>query len=318
MAEEGSNKLSSITPESNPQQSSQSEQIVAEYIEECKSESLPDGPNNPSPPFAQLDSHPPTQYVNEPVKFDATNVKKYEFDFGDGSPKVTTTEPTAFHQYAEKGSYQVSVKVTDKHGKVTHASLTQRIIDRDAHDPSLPYAAITFTPKDPKSGDEVRFDASKSVDCNGDPIKDFAWNFGDFSPKLDSKNTPVVNHTYEEPDTYPVTVTVTAQSGKSSKATCNAIIVPPPNSCQPPPKLPPTIILKSNPQETMPTQPVPFDASDSHDYQGSACISYKWDFGDCTSQITTTPYTTHPYKESGTYTATVIGTDIFNQTGQAS
>ena len=284
-------------------------------------------PKNPLPPYAQLDSDPPTQYVKKPVKFDASKshdgdkqpVVKYVFDFGDGSPKVTTPKPVVYHPYDNKGSYPVSVEVTDKRGMTAEASLTQRVIDPNAQDPTLPYAAVSSTPKDPKPRDPVKFDASKSVDCDGDPVKNYVWDFGDFSPKV-TTTKPVVNHAYEKPGTYPVTVTVTDKYGKPAKASCKTMVVPPPNSFQSiPPRLPPTVVLKSNPQETMPTQPVHFDASDSHDYQGNPCVSYKWDFGDGTPQVTTTsPYTTHPYKESGTYPVKVIGTDKFKQTGEAS
>ena len=278
-------------------------------------------------PYAQLDSDPPTQYVQRKVQFDASKshdgdkqpVVKYVFDFGDGSPKVTTPKPVVYHQYDNTGSYPVSVEVTDKCGMTAEASLTQRVIDPNAQDPTLPYAAVSSTPKDPKPRDPVKFDASKSIDCDGDPVKKYLWDFGDGTP-LKTTHEPKTQHQYENPGTFSVAVTVTDKYGKSSGATCRTMIVPPPDLLESPPaRLPPTVILRSKSPPTMLSQTVHFDASDSHDYQGNPCVSYKWDFGDCKSQVTTTePYAAYQYTESGTYPVRVISTDKFQQTGEAS
>ncbi len=118
-------------------------------------------------------------------------------------------------------------------------------------------------------------------------------------------------------------LTVTDKYGKPAKASCKTMIVPstPVNNSanSVAPRLPPTVVLKSNPQESIPNQPVHFDASDSHDMNGNPCVQFVWDFGDDTPKVTTKhPKASHPYKESGTYTVKVIGHDKFRQTGDAS
>lgn len=47
-------------------------------------------------------------------------VASYRYDFGDGSPAVTT--PTATHRYAAPGSYPVELTVTDDHGRTLKRS----------------------------------------------------------------------------------------------------------------------------------------------------------------------------------------------------
>eukprot|EP01084_Bolivina_argentea_P315398 546417_1 len=287
-------------------------------------------PKNPLPPYAQVNSTPTTQHIKKPVVFDASKSHdgdknpcvNYLFDFGDGTDPVSTPKPVVNHAYDKKGSYPVSVTVTDKKGQTAKAFLTQRIVDPQQADPTLPYAAVESTPKDPKPHEPVRLDASKSVDCDGDPCKNYVWDFGDFSPKV-TTTQPVVKHAYSKPGTYPVKVTVTDKYNKSVPATCKTMVVPSVpvnNSAQSiAPRLPPTVILKSTPKETVPMQPVYFDASDSHDYKGQPCVSFLWDFGDNTPKVTTTePKTKHPYKESGTYPVTVVATDRYKQTGEAS
>ena len=60
---------------------------------------------------------------------DATPIASYGFDFGDGSPAVTTTAPAASaqHTYAAAGVYTIALVVTDSGGyasTATTASIT--------------------------------------------------------------------------------------------------------------------------------------------------------------------------------------------------
>jgi len=57
------------------------------------------------------------------VQFDARGsndaedtISEYYFDFGDGSPALTTSEPTAQHVYAREGFYRAQLKVKDSRG----------------------------------------------------------------------------------------------------------------------------------------------------------------------------------------------------------
>ena len=55
------------------------------------------------------------------------DVVQYRWDFGDGSPFVTTTEPTATHTYAARRNYNVRVEATDSFGHVSITHIRVRV-----------------------------------------------------------------------------------------------------------------------------------------------------------------------------------------------
>ncbi|MGO9322826.1 MAG: PKD domain-containing protein [Solirubrobacteraceae bacterium] len=78
-------------------------------------------------PEAKLEG-PTSAKVNESVTFsdpDQAGIEKYEWEFGDGSKKETTTAPQVKHSYAKPGEYKVSLTVTSVGGaKATAKPLT--------------------------------------------------------------------------------------------------------------------------------------------------------------------------------------------------
>lgn len=94
-------------------------------------------PRNPmkrGPPHAELASNPKETKPQQPVQFDASKSCDYEkkpcksflWDFGDNTPKQTTSGPRTTHKYASEGTYPVTVTVTDKYNQTAQASVTQR------------------------------------------------------------------------------------------------------------------------------------------------------------------------------------------------
>jgi len=76
-------------------------------------------------PTATLFSDKSTVDINETVTFSASGstddgyVEYYFFDFGDGTNSSWTNSPTITHQYAEEGTYNVTVTVMDNLGVVS-------------------------------------------------------------------------------------------------------------------------------------------------------------------------------------------------------
>jgi len=68
----------------------------------------------------------------------------------------------------------------------------------------LPVASFTYSPSAPKVGTTVTFNASASYDPDGSIIS-YEWNFGDGA----TDSGEIVTHTYTDPGTYTVTLTVT-------------------------------------------------------------------------------------------------------------
>ncbi len=66
--------------------------------------------------------------------------------------------------------------------------------------PACPYAHITSFPTNAMVNQPVKFDASKSHDCDNQPCKNYVWDFGDGTPKV-TTTKPVTNHAYKKPVT---------------------------------------------------------------------------------------------------------------------
>ncbi|MFO8034559.1 MAG: PKD domain-containing protein [Candidatus Bipolaricaulota bacterium] len=75
-------------------------------------------------PTARLDLDPIEPRVREEVVFDAgasehdpaLELVEFHWDFGDGTPEETTTEPRVRHTYMEGGTYEVALTVVDSEG----------------------------------------------------------------------------------------------------------------------------------------------------------------------------------------------------------
>jgi PKD repeat protein len=95
-------------------------------------------------------------------------IASHMWDFGDGS---TSTETDPVHKFSEKGSYTVTLTVTDDEGLTDTFSQSILIVN------AAPTADFTITPTSPKAGETVEF-SDKSTDPDGDPLQ-YLWDFGD-------------------------------------------------------------------------------------------------------------------------------------------
>ncbi|MGB4967519.1 MAG: LamG-like jellyroll fold domain-containing protein, partial [Candidatus Saccharimonadales bacterium] len=97
----------------------------------------------------------------------------YSWDFGDGSPILSGTNPKPSHSYTTPGTYQVTLTVTDNQGA------TEDIVQPvTVTAPNIgPAAAFSVSVTDLV----VAFDGSASADPDGS-IVSYAWDFGDGSP----------------------------------------------------------------------------------------------------------------------------------------
>ncbi|MBN1861546.1 MAG: right-handed parallel beta-helix repeat-containing protein [Candidatus Thermoplasmatota archaeon] len=148
-----------------------------------------------------------------------------------------------------------------------------------------------------KLNQSIAFDGSQSIDPDGEIIF-YRWNFGDGSSQI-LDMTPI--HTYTDPGTYIVTLTVVDDDGRSSIANTTATIQgvifvndPPVATC-------------TTPSAITMNQEVSFDASLSNDSDGSI-IGYRWDFnsdGTFDTDWTESPVITYTFSNSGTFVVTL-------------
>ena len=142
---------------------------------------------------------------------DVLGITSYRFDFGDNTPLVTTSAPTAVaqHSYAAQGTYTVTVTAIDA-GGLTSVAIGSITLD------SAPVAALTVTQLATPLL-TVRADAAASTDTDATPIASYRFDFGDGTPAVvTTVPTAAAQHSYTLPGTYEVSVVVTDTQGFAS------------------------------------------------------------------------------------------------------
>lgn len=207
------------------------------------------------------------------------DVETYEWDFGDGS---SGSGATTSHSYAEGGTYDVVLTVTDDDGASDTSTEEVSVAANQA-----PTAEFTSEVTDLM----VSLDASTSMDDDGQ-IESYSWDFGDG----ESGSGVTASHTFQEGGSYDITLTVTDDDGESSEVTQSVTVAPAPANTAP------TAAFES----TVTNLQVATDASASTDDDGEI-VAYSWDFGDGTTETGLTA--AHTYSEAGTFTVTLTVTD---------
>jgi PKD repeat protein len=202
-------------------------------------------------------------------------IARYEWDFGDGG---SDSGKSAQHTFSEPGAYDVALYVESWDG---HTDTTLRRVEVSALPPTEACFAVSSTtgvaPLD------VEFDASCSTAMEG--IARYDWDFGDGGS--DSRES--VRHTFFQPGTYYVTLSVESREG-SSDTTSRWVEVsapPPLEAC-----------FSLSPTTGVAPLEVEFNPGCSTALEGIA--HYEWDFGDDTV-TTDSPVVHHVYEEPGVY-----------------
>jgi len=175
------------------------------------------------PPQASFAFWPAAPYENMTVEFDASSstpegfndtIIKYEWDFGDGSPKIiregdyaNPPDPTVTHAYMESNQYVITLNVTDNEGLWSTTSKPITVYPEFG-----PTANFTWAPDEPIVNYTITFYAANSQQGwskqLGDysPIIKYNWNFSDGA--IINATNPTITHIYTQPANYTVTLTV--------------------------------------------------------------------------------------------------------------
>ncbi|MBL7962224.1 MAG: PKD domain-containing protein [Flavobacteriales bacterium] len=205
----------------------------------------------------------------------------YQWNMGDGT---LYNLPDVTHLYTGPGTYTVTLIATDP-GSCNQADTTT--------------VQITVSPTQPVTAaftvDQV-FDCAQMVastsNASTGTFMQFVWSFGDGTFSNDTN----VTHTYNLPGSYTVTLVVSDALGCSPPDTATAVLTIDP--------LVPVVAAMSlsqfGPCVALNVQGVNLSTGDS--------VTYSWDMGDGT--VLNTTDVTHTYPGPGTYTVTLVVTDL--------
>ncbi|WP_348611624.1 PKD domain-containing protein [Halobaculum rarum] len=164
-------------------------------------------------PDAVLDA-PSTVEIGHEVTLDAggstddEGIVEYRWDVdGDGVTDETTSTATYTHTYHATGTVEPHVTVVDDDGQTDTASVSIEVED------TTPPKASLDAPTSVTVDDLVTVSGADSTD--NVEIVSYEWSFGDGTTATGA----TANHTYDEPGTYSVTLTVTDAADNTDSVT---------------------------------------------------------------------------------------------------
>ena len=254
-----------------------------------------DGTNEP--PVALAEAIPMSGDAPLTVSFigsnstDDVSIVSYEWDFMDGSPVSTETDPS--HTFTVPGIYEVQLTVTDNGGFTDTDTVTISVNDPAGNEP--PVAIPQANPTSGTAPLEVTFTGSNSTDDVG--IVSYFWDFMDGGATSNAANT---EHTFTTPGDYNVSLTVTDGGGLEHTATITITVTDTGGN------MPPVAVAEATPESGNAPLEVTFTGSNSTD--DVAVVSYLWDFmdGGNTSTEANPIYT---FASPGNYDVTLTVTD---------
>jgi PKD repeat protein len=201
--------------------------------------------------------------VNDPVEFRAVNFTStslVRWDFGDGAVENDTSPPLITHAYRNPGTY--SVRAFDGGSGSPTAQISVKV---------LAERLITFSPADPRAGEEITF---RAVNFSSRTLR---WDFGDGT--VLSAGTQVT-HAYVSPRTY----SVRAFDGGSGSPTAQISV-----------KVLPERLITFSPADPRAGEEITFKAINF------SSPTLRWDFGDGTV-LSAGAQVTHVFKTAGPWT----------------
>lgn len=243
------------------------------------------------PPIALFTYSPTELMVGEDVQFiDESTDPEGEplsrlWNFGDGH---TSTAKNPAHKYQSKGTYEVTLTVTDDEGLTNDASKTITVLNKP------PTASFTYTPTKPTIQDTISF-----LDTSQDPygsVVSWFWNFGDATNST-SQNS---SHTFAQKGSFVVTLTVTDDDGAQSSFIQTVVVY----------NIPPDAYFNYSPTNPRTNTDVQFsDRSTDPENRTFSCL---WDFGDGYTSDLQNP--SHNFASKGDYNVTLTVWDDENAT----
>lgn len=218
--------------------------------------------------------------TNDTMFFSSTSLgapDTFTWNFGDGfSDNSNNASPT--HVYAVAGTYNVTLTAGYSVTGCTN-SIT------------IPVTAFPLTVPGFTSSTPCLNVATAFTDATANSPTQWNWNFGDGSAAGTTQNP---THVYAAPGTYSVMLITQNVFGCRDSVTVSTVVNP-------------------LPVAAFTADTVCANAATSFTDQSTSAVGWSWDFGDG-SALSTSNSPTHTYPASGTYTATLIVTNVFGCT----
>jgi PKD repeat protein len=212
---------------------------------------------------------------------------------GTATVRFTAPSPTI-----NASSATISVTPIGNLGTVTSGT---RSIVIGLSGPSVPVAAFTWTPASPGQFDLVTFDATLTT-LDGTTCLDactYSWDFGDGTSSADR----IATHRFGNTGTFSVKLSVSTPNGAVVTST-RSVVVGAPAAI--------TAVITQSPTDAKVNDVVIFDGSGSTTPDGTAIVSYSWDFGNGTTA--STRQATATYTIARTYTVRLTIVDALGRT----
>ena len=229
----------------------------------------------------------PIQFTNTSLGNGFT-IDQWQWDFVDPSSGSNNTAlvPNPIHSFSAGGTYPVKLRVITSEG--CYADVTKNIALS-----AVPVAAFTQSATTCATV-AVAFNSTTSTIAPVGTIASWSWNFNDLSSGgNNTATTQNPSHTFNTPNTYNVSLTVTSSTGCPS----NVLTIP--------------IVVSANPTANF-TFVNNGCASDLVTFSGqpNAMATYAWNFGETASASNTSPLQnpTHQYASANTYNVSLTVT----------
>lgn len=136
---------------------------------------------------------------------DAKQPVSVSWNFGDDG---TDSGSSASHSFDSPGTYTVTATATNRNGKSSDVETATVVVVS----PPVPAAIVSMNASDmnPDTRTNVRFTSN----VNGDAPLSYNWNLGDGETSTNSSPS----HTYDEPGTYDVELSVSNEHGSDSRS----------------------------------------------------------------------------------------------------
>jgi PKD repeat protein len=264
------------------------------------------------PPTPAFRTSPPDPEAGKPLRFFADEssdpdgeLREIWWDFGDGSAAEGRTTD---HVYANPGTYDVVLTVSDDDGAVSAMTTSLRIWPPDTT-PVAAFSAYPVSasgvrlPRPLREGDLVRLDAGDTSDPDG-TVDEYAWDVGaDGSFEVTSAE-PTATIGPLAAGSHPITLRVIDDSGRAD-AVMRVVVV---DKSEPP---------RAGFAYTPPTPAVrdPIYFTDRSTDTDGEIRSWEWDFGDGATSHEQSP--THRFERVGRYAVTLRVVDDAGLTSAA-